>query len=81
MYLLDISDIMFFIKCLKTPNSAFNIKNYINFISGGTRLATSNKLQHNRSSNVLSANFYFNLLPRIWNALLIINCNLNVATI
>jgi len=28
MYFLDISDIMFLIKCLKTPSSAFKIKNY-----------------------------------------------------
>jgi len=78
MYFLDISDIMFLIKCLKIPSSAFKIKNCINFISGGSHLATSNKLQHNRNSNVLSANFYFNRLPRIWNALPIIN---GVATI
>jgi len=81
MYFLDISDIMFPIKCLKTSNSAFNIKNYINSISGGTRLAISNKLQHNRNSNISSANFYFNRLPWIWNALPIINCDLSVATI
>ena len=57
MYFLYISDIMFLIKCLKLPNSSFNINNFISFASGNTHLGTSNKLQHNRNCSVLTSNF------------------------
>ena len=81
MYILDISDIMFTIKSLKFPSEAFSITEYITFASGNTRLGSSNKLQHLRNSNVSSSNFYFSRIPRIWNALPIIDLNLNPHTI
>ena len=81
MYILDISDIMFAIKSLKSPTNAFFITDHITFASGYTRLGSSNKLQHSRNFNVTSSNFFFNRLPRIWNALPIIDLNLNPPTI
>jgi len=81
MYILDICDIMFFIKSLKSPTNAFNITDYVKFTSGNTRLGSSNKLEHLRSTNVSNSNFYFSRLPRIWNTLPIINCDLNISTI
>ena len=81
MYILDICDIMFFIKSLKSPTQAFNITDYVKFNSASTRLGSSNKLQHTRSTNTFSSYFYFNRLPRIWNALPIIDHNVNQATI
>ena len=77
MYTLDLNDIMFFIKNLKTRHDGFDIKSYISFVTGNTRLATSNKLQHNRSTDMMANNFYFNRLPRLWNALPIIDINLH----
>ena len=44
---------MFFIKNLKTRHDGFDIKSYISFVTGNTRLATSNKLQHNRSTDMI----------------------------
>ena len=38
-----------------------------------TRLASGNKLLQTRSPDNSTSNFYFNRLPRIWNALPIIN--------
>ena len=78
---IDISDIMFAIKSLKSPTIAFSITDHITFASGNTRLGSSNKLQHSRNFNVTSSNFFFNRLPRIWNALPIINLNLDPPTI
>ena len=46
-------------------------------MTGNTRLATSNKLQHNRSTDMMANNFYFKRLPRLWNALPIIDINLH----
>ena len=77
MYTLDLNDIMFFIKNLKTRHDGFDIKSYISFVTGNTRLATSNKLQHNRSTDMMANNFYFNRLSRLWNALPIIDINLH----
>ena len=77
MYTLDLNDIMFFIKNLKNRHDGFDIKSYISFVTGNTRLATSNKLQHNRSTDMMANNFYFNRLPRLWNALPIIDINLH----
>ena len=77
MYTLDLNDIMFFIKNLKTRHDGFDIKSYISFVTGNTRLATSNKLQHNRSTDMMANNFYFNRLPRLRNALPIIDINLH----
>ena len=81
MYVLDICDIIFFIKSLKAPTNAFNITDYIKFTSGNTRSGSSYKLQHIRNTNVSSSNFYFNRLPRIWNVLPIIDYNLSLPTI
>ena len=78
MYVLDICDIMFFIKSLKAPTNAFNITDYIKFTSETTQSGSSYKLQHIRNTNVSSSNFYFNRLPRIWNVLPIIDHNLNL---
>ena len=77
MYILDINDIMFFITGLKFPTSSFNIKDYVHFMIGSTRQATSNKLQHIRKSDNHSRNFYFYRLPRLLNALPIINHKLS----
>ena len=57
MYTLGLNDIMFFVKNLKTRHDGFDIKSYISFVTGNTRLATSNKLQHNRSTDMLANNF------------------------
>ena len=56
MYILDISDIMFAIKSLKSPTNAFSITDHATFASGNTRLGSSNKLQHSRNFNVISSN-------------------------
>ena len=81
MYTLDLNDIiMFFIKNLKTRHDGFNIKSYISFVTGNTHLATRNKfVQHNRFTDMMANNFYFNRLPRLWNALPIIDINLHPA--
>ena len=74
-YILDLNDVMFFIKNLLNCHDGFNINNYIKFVTGNTRSALSNKLQQTRSTNITSKNFYFSRLPRIWNTLPIIDLN------
>jgi len=59
MFTLNINDIIFLIKSIKFPSNSLNIMDFVTFISGNSRLANNHKLQHTRSSNVLSNNFYF----------------------
>ena len=73
MYVLDVNDIIFFITSLKFPTSSFDINDYVHFTIGSICQASSNKLQHIRKSDDHSRNFNFYRLPRIWNALQIIN--------
>ena len=80
-YILELNDIMFFIRNLKHPHEGFNINNYISFASGDTRTSANHKLQHNRSSTNTMNNFYFNRLPRLWNALPVINPALDTLVI
>ena len=74
-YILDLNDVMFFIKSLHNHHDGFNINDHIKFATGNTRLASSNKLHQTRSTNNTSKHFYFNRLPRIWNTLPIIDLN------
>ena len=73
-YILHLNDVMFFIKNLNC-HDGFNVNNHIKFVTGNTHSALSNKLQQTRSTNIISKNFYFIRLPRIWNTLPIIDLN------
>ena len=70
MHMLDLYDIMFFIKALQQPSPQFNIYHYILFSSSNTRSSSANKLTHVNTTRNYARNFYFNRLPcRIWNQL------------
>ena len=40
MYILDVNDVMFFLKNLHNPHNGFDINNFIKFATGHTRLAS-----------------------------------------
>ena len=46
MYLLDLSDVLFFIKSIKLPYDNFNILHFVSFSSSNTRSSSHNKLNH-----------------------------------
>ena len=80
MYVLDICDIIFFIKSLKAPHlMSLIILNSLQ--ETHDQDLASYKLQHISDTKVSSSNFYFNRLPRIWNVLPIIDYNLSLPTI
>ena len=70
-----------FIKSVKYPSGHFDIKKYVNFCNYSTRSTTSNKLKHTYSSSNKQKNFYFNRLPRVYNALPAVNLNLSFGAI
>ena len=79
MYTFELADIMFAIKALKSPSDSFDITKYISFSYGSTRSSKNGKLRHIRSLDSKSKHFYFNRLPRLWNALPPIDPSLPVA--
>ena len=72
MYIYEISDILFFIKSLKTPTGKLNILNYVSFNTGSTR-SSGIKLHHKTAHTNAAMNSYFFRLPRLWNSLPIID--------
>ena len=82
MMVLEIGDILFFVKCLKEPSAHFNIFSFITFCSGQTRPALHFKLRHTRPiSNNSIRHFYFNRLPHLWNSLPLLNLDHSLSTI
>ena len=82
MMVLEIYDILFFIKSLKEPTDYFDISRYVSFCSGQTRLSSHRKLRHAPpTSNNSSRNFYFNRLPRLWNSLPLLDISQSISTI
>ena len=68
MYIYDISDILFFIKSLKTPTDKFNILNYVSFNTGSTR-SSGIKLHHKTAhTNAATNSYFFTYLARLWNS-------------
>ena len=81
MCFLELNDILFLVKSLKSPNPAFNIHKYVTFNTSATRSGTFNKLIHNFTSTSYSHQFYFNRIVRLWNSLPYIDLSFSVSTI
>ena len=81
MYFLELNDILFLVKSLKSPNPAFNIHNYVTFNTSMTQSGTFNELIHNFTSTSYVHHFYFNRIVRLWNSLPYIDLSLTVSTI
>ena len=68
---MEMLDVLLFVKLVKFPPDNFSIFTYISFVSSSTRSSSSNKIKSLLSiphTNTVGQ-FYFNRLPRIWNAL------------
>ena len=72
MYILEIADIVFFIKSINNPSEKFNILDFVDFSAGSTRSANT-KLYHKTTRTNNTMNSYFYRLPRLWNHLPIID--------
>ena len=73
MYLYELDDLMFLVKCLKLPSDHFNICHYIKFASSSTRSGSSHKLVHSKSPSSAHQHFFFNRIVRLWNHLPVID--------
>ena len=80
MYIFELNEALFTIKSLKYPSSSFNITDYITFNNRSTRSSSSGKLNHVRNSNNVNRHFFFNRIPRLWNALQPIDLSLSIST-
>ena len=81
-YWMELQDLMFIIKCLKSPPDNFNIQNYTYVaFSTGCRSSSAGHLQHQLSRTSEVRHFYFTRIFRLWNALSPIDLNLSVSTL
>ena len=81
MYLLELHDILFVNKFIKTPIAKFNITSYINFSSTSTRSGANNKLIPPRHLNNISQHPYFHRLPSLWNTMPVFDLNMSFNTL
>ena len=80
MYILELNEIVFILKSLKYPSPSFNITDFISFADGNIRPSTRGKMIHVRNNNNTSRHFFFNRIPRLWNALPPMNLSLSITT-
>ena len=78
---LELNDILFFIKSMKSNSDHFNIKSFFSFHCSSTRSSSQLKLKHSLSKLNKTRHFYFNRFPRLWNSLPVIDINLSMSTI
>ena len=78
---VELNDIIFMVRCLQSCHCCIDIHSLISFSSSDTRSASSHKMIHSISSTNHSCHFFFNRIPRLWNALLPIDRDLSINTI
>ena len=69
LYLYELSDLLFFIKCLKFPDSSFPIFDFVSFSNTNTRSSTFSKLVHQHRLTSNSQHSFFCRIVRLWNTL------------
>ncbi|CAI8031831.1 hypothetical protein GBAR_LOCUS18039 [Geodia barretti] len=77
----EFADIMLLVKSIKFPSNHFNICDFVQFCSHSTRAAHGLKLKHSLCRNDFERNFYFNRIPRLWNALPSFDITLSLSAI
>ena len=80
MYICELTGILFAIKSFKKRTSSFDLSQYLQFNESTTR-SSNTKLCHKIYNNTISANSYSCRLPRLWNALPIIDLTLSIPVI
>ena len=75
MYILELNDIIFFIRNLKYPHEGFNINSYVSFVLMQQPTTNYNIIDH------LPMQLTIFRLPRLWNALPVIDPALDTKVI
>lgn len=65
----EYNDVVFYFSCTKSITERFNIFEYVTFSDRNTRSSTRSTMIHHQARTNSSRHFYFNRLPRIFNAL------------
>ena len=81
MLSMELNDIIFRVSCLQSSHCCIDIHSLISFSSSDTRSASSHKMIHSISSTNYFRHFFFNRIPRLWNALPPIDLDLSINTI
>ena len=81
MYQYELSDLLFFIKCIKSPDPSFPVFNFVSFSCGNTRSSTFSKLTHRFRPYRSSQHTFFCRIVRLWNCLLPLDLSLSLPSI
>ena len=81
MLSMELNDIISMVRCLQSCHCCIDIHSLISFSSSDTRSASSHKMIHSISSTNHFCHFFFNRIPRLWNALPPIDLDLSINTI
>ena len=84
MYIYELTDILFAIKCFKKHTKRFDSYSYpsiYNLMNQQLDLSTPSFVTIKIYNNTITANSYFCRLPRLWNALPIIDLTLSIPII
>ena len=81
MYFYEYIDLVLLVHSLKYPDASFDITSYIKFSSLNTRSNSKAKLLFHYAPSNASRHYYFNRIPRLWNALPPIDLTQSFSTI
>ena len=70
---LELQDVLFLIKHMKSPSDNFNIIEYVRFNESSSRALTKKHLVHNYTRTNKARHFYYNRVVRLWSKLPEIN--------
>ena len=72
IYLYELLDVIFFVKCFKSPDPSFPIRDHVSFSTASTRSASAAKLNHkSRSSTLSRAYLLLQIGPHLEHSLLL----------
>ena len=78
---LELQDIIFFLKCLRSPPDNFCILDYVSFSTTNTRSSIKRKLVFHYKRTSVGRHYYFHHLVRLWNALPEVNLEKSVVVL
>ena len=81
MYLFELQDLLFVIKCLIKPTENFDVKKFLSFSTSITRSGTQQKLVFNHVRTNTVRHFFFHRVVKLWNSIPLVDLSLSFETV
>ncbi len=79
--ILQLLDLLFFVKCFKNPSDSFNVFNHVTFHSESTRSSFNRKFEIKFQHTSTTRHQYFNRISLLWNTFSPIDLSLSFTSI